>query len=64
MASDTHIALPSEAELGASTSRLMFPPLHHADDPRFRDPILQHPLIQSSSAPVPALEDECTWESR
>lgn len=39
-------------------SRLMFPPVHSGDDPRFHDPILQHPLLASGSLPVPSLDDE------
>ena len=38
-------------------SRLMFPPVHSGDDPRFHDPILQHPLLASGSLPVPSLDD-------
>ncbi|WFD30524.1 Protein-lysine N-methyltransferase efm5 [Malassezia sp. CBS 17886] len=37
---------------------LMFPPLQYADDPRFHDPILQHPLLEDQRLPMPSLEHE------
>ncbi|SHO78050.1 Uncharacterized protein MSYG_2392 [Malassezia sympodialis ATCC 42132] len=37
---------------------LVFPPLHHADDPRFHNPILQHPLMAAGPQRPAALRDE------
>ncbi|WFD26583.1 hypothetical protein MNAN1_001566 [Malassezia nana] len=37
---------------------LVFPPLHHAEDPRFHNPILQHPLLATSLPRPAALSDE------
>lgn len=42
----------------AGARHLMFPPLHHADDPRFHNPILQHPLIATGPQRPATLRDE------
>lgn len=57
MASDTR---PGVRDRGLSTaaSKLMFPPLHQADDPRFHNPILQHPLLDCEQLPIPTLDGE------
>ncbi|WFD49266.1 hypothetical protein GLX27_003946 [Malassezia furfur] len=57
MATDMRPAAPY-GRVSTAASKLMFPPLHHADDPRFHNPILQHPLLESEQLPIPTLDGE------
>lgn len=55
---DPHLVPRQLHARAAHGSKLMFPPLHHADDPRFHNPILQHPLLASQGGPQATLDDE------
>lgn len=51
-------AAPRVGRVSTAASKIFFPPLHQADDPRFHNPILQHPLLESEQLPIPALDAE------